>query len=388
MAASRFLSRHKVELHRHLEGAVRLSTVLDVARRHGVALPHGRNGELTESSRLTLEGIRPHIQTLEPFPNLETLLNIFDYTQSTFKSLDVFHRIAKEAVEDAYEEGVRCLELRYAPAFASMNHGHSWKDVLQSIQAGIADGVDATMGPDASPMGVGLICIGVGAMGDATMKNTTDFFLENLDSFCGFDMAGAEQNVADFESHFRRVQEAGASITCHASEDLLVGKPQNALTAVEALGARRIGHGIQIHRDQDVMRRIRDSGVLLEVSVTSNVLTSAVSSIEDHPVRKLWEYGIPVCPNTDDPGIMAIDINHEWDVWESRLGFSDQELDAMTIIALKHSFLPDNEKELLFSNFFADTAARMSQGVATANFDEAVAFAEALHKESVAGEST
>ena len=137
---SEFASRPKVELHRHLEGAVRLSTVLDLAKVHGVALPHGEEGTMTVPERLTLEGIRPHIQTLAPFPNLETLLDIFDYTQSTFCDLSAFERIAREAVLDAHAEGIRLLELRYAPSFASLNHNFAYGDVLSAIQEGVRSG--------------------------------------------------------------------------------------------------------------------------------------------------------------------------------------------------------------------------------------------------------
>jgi hypothetical protein len=117
---SEWAPRPKVELHRHLEGAIRLSTVLEEAQRHGVALPHGPHAEPTPAPQLTLEGIRPHIQTLQPFPDLASLLSIFDRTQSTLCDMESFRRIAHEAVLDAHAEGIRALELRYAPSFASM----------------------------------------------------------------------------------------------------------------------------------------------------------------------------------------------------------------------------------------------------------------------------
>ena len=351
-----FGARPKVELHRHLEGAVRLSTVLDLAQRHGVALPHGDEGGTTPAPKLTLEGIRPHIQTLAPFPNLETLLDIFSHTQSTFGSVDAFERIAREAVLDAHEEGIRLLELRYAPSFASIGHGYEFNEVLEAVQEGVRAGQRELGG--AEEIGVGLICIGVGAMGPEEMQKTTDFFLERQDAFCGFDMAGAETNVLQHADCFRRVREAGGKITCHASEDLVEGIPANALNAVEVLGAERVGHGIQIVKDRDVMDRLRERDVLLEVSVTSNWLTAAVGPhIRDHPVRKLWEHGIKVQPNTDDPGIMGIDLNNEWHVWKHELGFSDEELDAMQMLALERSFLGEAEKERLWARHFAEQSA-------------------------------
>jgi len=346
----------KVELHRHLEGSVRLTTVLDEAIKHQVSLPHGPNGDLTPSNQLTLEGIRPHIQSLKPFPNLATLLNIFDFTQSTFVNLDVFHRIAKEAVLDAHEEGIRCLELRYAPSFASMPpNTHAFEDVLEAIEDGIEDAQHMLGGQDA--IGVGLLCIGVGAMGQAEMYLTTDFYLQNQNRFVGFDMAGAEQNVLEHKDCFQRVSDAGGRITCHASEDLEFGVPSNALNAVSVLHAERVGHGIQIIKDKEIMNIIRDKKIMLEVSVSSNWLTAGVDTLENHPVRKLWRHGIACCPNTDDPGIMGIDINHEWHIWRQTLGFSADDMAAMTLLALDRCFLPESTKHRLHDAHFFNVAA-------------------------------
>eukprot|EP00940_MAST-03C_sp_MAST-3C-sp2_P001043 g1043.t1 len=269
---------------------------------------------------LTVAGIRPHIQTLKPFQNLETLLNVFDRTQSTFVKIDAFRRIAQEAVVDAHEENIKLIELRYAPSFASMNHEHSFEDVLGAIEEGIAEGIAHSGKGGDSPLAVGLICIAVGAMGADAFEKTANFYLKNQDRFVGFDMAGAEQNVLDFKAQFKRVKDAGGRVTCHASEDRADGHPQNALNAIESLGAERIGHGIQIVRSTEVMRAVRDRDALLEVSVTSNFLTNAVDSVVAHPARTLWEYGIPLCINTDDPGIMGISLNDEWDVWRDELG--------------------------------------------------------------------
>jgi len=369
----------KVELHRHLEGSVRLTTVLEEAIKHNVSLPHGSNGEMTLSSNLTLEGIRPHIQSIKPFPNLETLLEIFNHTQSTFVKLDVFYRIAKEAVLDAHEEGIRCLELRYAPSFASMppNDHHSFQDVLQAIQDGIKD-AQTTLGGDDS-IGVGILCIGVGAMGPGAMNATTEFYLNNQDAFVGFDMAGAEQNVLEHQACFQRVHDAGGRITCHASEDVEMGSPENALNAVTLLKAERIGHGIQTIKDTKVMDVLRDRSILLEVSVTSNWLTGAVPTIESHPAKKLWEHGILLCPNSDDPGIMGIDANHEWSIWTEKLGFGADDMTAMTIHALDRSFISDDVKKRIFDLHFSTLVPEVRNDT-TQSFEASLAWAHAHHR--------
>merc|ERR1711871_483375 len=151
-----------------------------------------------------------------------------------------------------------------------------------------------------------------------------------------------------------RVRAAGGRITCHASEDLLEGVPENALNAVEILGAERIGHGIQIVKDRGIMDTLRERDVMLEVSVTSNWLTAAVGpNLSDHPAKLLWNHGIKVHPNTDDPGIMGIDLNNEWHIWKYTLGFSDEELDAMQLLALERSFLQVSVKGELWAKHFS-----------------------------------
>ena len=168
------------------------------------------------------------------FPQLEALLDIFNHTQSTFGDVAACERIAREAVLDAHAEGIRVLELQYAPSFASIGHGYAFEDVLSAVEEGVREGQRQLGGED--EIGVGLICIGVGAMGPEEMQKTTDFFLARQDAFCGFDMAGAETNVLQHKECFRKVREAGGRITCHASEDLVEGIPENALKAVEVLG--------------------------------------------------------------------------------------------------------------------------------------------------------
>ena len=134
------------------------------------------------------------------------------------------------------------------------------------------------------------------------------------------------------------------------------------------------------------MEAIKSSGAILEVSVTSNWLTNAVPSIASHPARLLWEFGIPICINTDDPGIMAIDLNHEFDIWTS-LGFSNEELEAMTIYSLDRSFLPEDEKQRLFRRYFMESQRHFSAstagtaaGGAWASLREAAKDAEAVQQ--------
>lgn len=404
----------KVELHRHLEGAVRLRTILEEARRHqvdhlpGVSLhdtkqvfdyfdvsgtgrvsaedflrasremgiqatpqqasaliesqfPSSSNSMVVGSQAprelefdqfshlmesLMLSELRPYVLTDSPFPDLKSLLDRFDRTQSVFKDMKTFERIAFESVEDAYNEGVRLLELRYAPSFCSMEHDHDFGAVLRAVQAGVAAATERY------DIQVGLICIAVGAMGPEQVEKTIDFLLDNRDAFVGFDLAGAETELSQWAPMFRRVSDANIPITCHASEDRTTGLPTNAVVAIESLGATRIGHGVQIVQDKRAMEAVRAHGVLLEVSVSSNYLCGCFPSVEAHPARKLWDFGIPLSINTDDPGIMALDMAGEYAIWHNTLGFDPTEMLASNHNALDHSFLDKENVERVRAAYF------------------------------------
>ena len=376
-AAARALP--KVELHRHLEGAVRLKTVLDEARRHGIRLPLP-DGVENDPEKLSLEELRQHIIAEQPFADLASLLAIFDRTQAVFCDMETFRRIAREAVEDAAADNIKLLELRYAPSFASMNHQHPFADVLDAVEEGVAQG-RAAAASAGTPIDVGLICIAVGAMGAEEFERTADFAIERAASFCGFDCAGAEQDLAAFAPYFARVAAEAPTlgITCHASEDLIDGVPANALCALRDLGATRIGHGVQIVRDSTVVDAVAESGALLEISVTSNVLTNAVESAAAHPARALWQRGIPLSICSDDPGIMNITLSDEYELWATTLGFSLDELRATNVYALERSFLPRDVVEAAWATHFRPAhSARDAEAEAPRTLSEAVLWAKSV----------
>jgi len=234
---------------------------------------------------------------------------------------------------------------RYAPSFCSMGHEHSFEMVLEAVQRGIAR---AKAGRDIE---VGLICIAVGIMGPEEFAKTVDFLLANRDAFVGFDLAGAETELKQWEGEFRRVRDAGVPVTCHASEDKTTGVPANAVTAIESLGAARIGHGVQIIQDRRAMEAVKAHQVLLEVSVSSNYLCGCFPEGE-HPARELWDFGIPLCINTDDPGIMSLDLQGEYELWHKTLGFRKDELRASNVWALDHSFLPKEARDKVAREYF------------------------------------
>ena len=188
-----------------------------------------------------------------------------------------------------------------------------------------------------------------------------DFLLRHREAFVGFDMAGAEQEPAQWADSFRRAREAGLGITVHCAEDRLLGAPANALAALNVLQATRLGHGVQIHRDRAVMDAVRDSGALLELCVSSNYLTGAVPSVAAHPARALFDHGIRLSINTDDPGSMNCTLSSECAVWHDVLGFSVAEIARMNVDALAASFVDAAVKDRVLREHFPGERAEPSR---------------------------
>src|SRR5262249_8032320 len=155
----------------------------------------------------------------------------------------------------------------------------------------------------APDIAVGLVGIVRKILGPREAAYTTDFIIENRDTFVGLDLADQDIGfeIRRFRPMIERARAAGLHFTTHCGEDDVPEAPQHVRVAIEELGAERIGHGIYIHRDPAVMALARERGVLFELCPTSNWLTSSVPSIATHPIRTLMEHGVPVSINSDDP---------------------------------------------------------------------------------------
>jgi len=147
----------------------------------------------------------------------------------------------------------------------------------------------------------------------------------------GDEVAGPAEG---FGAAFEYARDAGLRLTAHAGE---TDGPESIRTAL-ALGAERIGHGIRAVDDPDLMRRLREEQIPLEVCITSNVKTGAVASLEVHPVRRLFDAGVPITLNTDDPGLFETDLAREFGIARDSFGFSDAELAGIAGAATQFRF--------------------------------------------------
>lgn len=277
----------------------------------------------------------------EPMRDLEAVLFKFLMVQKVLRSEEILTRITIEAIEDAVTEGIRILELRYAPTY--VRQGHEDLSFAQ-IQAAIMKGIEKTRH---LPIAVGLIAIIQRTLSLKEANYVTDFAIEHKNEFLALDLADNEVGFEPrpFQPLFERAKKAGLHITVHSGESNVPESPGYVRDAIELLGAERIGHGVQIYRSAEIIQFVAQRRIPLELCPTSNWLTNAVSSTAAHPFRKLMEAGVLVTLNSDDPGVFDIDLNFEYGVMEREHGFTTADFEHINDIAAAASFIPLAEKQ-------------------------------------------
>ncbi len=319
----------KVELHRHLEGALRLSTLKELAPAVGIEVPEN-----------ALECVNKFLVTT-PMKDLGTVLQKFMMTQAVLASEEILTRITYEAIEDAAAEGIRVLELRYAPTF--INDGHptlNWEKITAAVQRGVKMA-------NSLPIAVGFLGTIQRTRSINEALSIMDFFIEHKEHFVGVDLADNEDGFdpKPFAPVFAKAKNQGMPITIHAGEINSESSAQNVKDSIEYLNASRIGHGLQISRDAKIIEFVRKHSITLELCPTSNWLTNAISSPELHPIRQLINAGVLVTINSDDPGIFAIDLTHEYDLLQRKYGFTIADFERCNDIAAQASFIPLLKKQ-------------------------------------------
>ena len=315
-----------VELHRHLDGSIRLETILDLADQHGIALP-----------ATDVAGLAPYIHVDESTPGLMAFLERFEHLTAVLVDAEACRRVAYEYVEDARSEGIDYIELRYSPWFMAESHGMNPAEVMEAC----ADGVRAAerdTGVRANIIGILSRTYGVEAC-----EKELDAILAHRDHIVGVDLAGDEFRYPAhlFKAHFDRVRDAGLHVTIHAGE---ADGPQSVWSAIKDLGAERIGHGFRAVEDPALVEYMAKHGIGLEVCPTSNLHTSTVRSYTSHPIKSLADEGVKFCLNTDDPGISAIDLEHEYTVAAPATGLSGRQIHQSQLDGLEMAFLSEEDK--------------------------------------------
>jgi len=325
-----FRAYPKVDLHRHLEGTMRLNTMLEVARAHSITIPASLSGLV-------------QVQDQDP-QTFQNFLGKFNTLRLFYRSPDVIHRITREAVEDAAKDNVRYLELRFTPVALSRAERFPIHDVMDWVV------VSAREAAKKWKVKVGLIA--------SVNRHESPELAEQVawlaaghfkDSIVGLDLAG---NEAEFPSQpfygiFKEAKQSGLRITVHAGE---WGPAKNVREAIEELGAERVGHGVRVLEDSYTVALAREHGTVFEVCITSNYQSGVIPTQTKHPLPRMLDAGLNVTIDTDDPSVSRITLSHEYRRVCGELALSVDVLKRRIVAAAEAAFLPEKDKIELVKN--------------------------------------
>ncbi|TET55378.1 MAG: adenosine deaminase [Anaerolineales bacterium] len=324
----------KVDLHRHLEGSLRLSTLAEIAGQHGVDLPG-----------CDIEELRPLVTARDDEPDFHRFLRKFEVLRRFYCTQEAVERVAYEAVADAAGDNVRYLELRFNPVALARAQSFPLDDVTTWVCMAVAKSA-ADRGIEAK------LILQIGR--DETLKTAAEIaevaLAHREDGVVGLDLAGDEVKypAAPFSPIFRAARQDGLNVTVHAGE---AGGAANVREAIELLGAQRIGHGLRTIDDQETVELVRTQQTTLEVCPTSNLQTGVVDSLSSHPLPLLLNQGIRATINTDDPSVSDTTLTDEYLTAALAMEITTEQIKETILDAVRGSFQPQGERETMLEWF-------------------------------------
>ncbi|MGD2045245.1 MAG: adenosine deaminase [Gemmatimonadota bacterium] len=315
----------KPELHVHLDGSLRPTTMVELAADRGVTLP-APDAEGLADAMLVRRAM-----------SLEQYLEGFAVTLSLMQDAEALDRIACELVEDCAADGVTHLEVRFCPALCTEKSLTS-SDVLDAVLAGLA------RGSSVHSVESRVIVCALRSLPPSASQEMVELALAYQDrGVCAFDLAGSEAGhpVHDHAAALDIAARGRLPVTIHAGEAY---GPASIREAIEIGHARRIGHGTRLQEDADLVRTVRDAGVALEVCLTSNVQTGVTPSYRAHPLRRYFDEGIRVCLCTDNRLMSGVTLTREYEHARDALGFSWSELASVARMGFECAFVPDGAR--------------------------------------------
>lgn len=318
----------KVDIHCHLDGSIRPDTMLDLASNENIKLP----AETTDS-------LSKYIKANEVCASLKEYLEKFNIPIRLMQSYENIYRVTYELIQDAAKQNIRYIEIRFAP----LNHiqnGLSLKDVINASLEGIKYGSKKY-----NVMSNLILCI---MRHDSPEKG--EYIVRQAENFanCGvaaIDLAGDESFPPEIHKKaFEMAKYFGIHRTVHAGE---TGNFENITKSIKFLDAERIGHGVYAFKSKHIMDFLAESKIPLEMCITSNINTSAVSSYVSHPIKKYLDAGIAVTVNTDNTTVSDTNIIKEYNCLVKYQHFTSSDIKKTIANGISASFLEDDDKKKL-----------------------------------------
>lgn len=338
---ARIAAMPKAEIHIHLEGATSAGTYFEIAQRNGVDLPAH-----------TL----PQWQQFFHFESFDHFIEVYVTSTKLLRRADDYELLLRR-----FGAQQAALNVRYTEAFVSCSllpQGVTPDAFFEALQRGM-DAVEREHG------------VRIALIGDISRElpesrhRVVDLVVEGhkRGAFVGLGLGGPEIGFPPelFEDAYARARAAGLRVVAHAGETGGAGSVRGAL---DALGAERIGHGVQSLEDAELIERLRRDGTPLEVCPQSNYRLGIVKSGEPHPIRALFDAGVRCTVNSDDPAMFETDVNREY-LTLAQQGFSEDELWQLNLDTLDSTFLSDADKRALREQWTAlrdETAKQVQKG--------------------------
>jgi adenosine deaminase len=336
----------KTDLHCHLDGSLRIPTLLDLAEKQKVRLPADDADKLFE---LIYPG--------EECRSLEEYLKAFDITLKVLQTEEGLFRAAYELAEDCWKENVRYVEVRYSPML-HQEKGLKLTAIVEAVLQGLRQ-AEHDFG-----IRTGIILCGIRSISAESSLRMAELCVAYKNrGVVGFDLAGAEYNfpAKDHKEAFQLILNNNVNCTAHAGEAY---GPESIAQAIHYCGAHRIGHGTRLRENGDLLNYMNDHRIPLEICLSSNLQTRAATDFISHPLPFYLAYGLRITINTDNRLVTDTTVSKEMLLCHQHYGFRLDDLKEIIISGFKSAFLPYREK--------ADLLKKVTQELATFHEPEVV----------------
>ncbi len=326
----------KVELHVHLEGSIRPTTLAELAEKNHVDLPGG-------------------VAAVYHFSTFADFIDAYMRCAACLCTEEDFQRITYEFLVDEATQGIRYCEVFLSP-MQHLRRDLAFDAIMRGVQAGYRQAAAEHR------IRMGVIFDHGRQFGTAAGQRVLEQALVTRHyGVIGLSIGGDEVHFPPelFADLFRQAAAAGLAVTAHAGE---VCGPESIWGAIRVLGVHRIGHGIHAIQDPVLLERLRQGNIFMDVCPTSNIRTGAVPSLSVHPVRRLFDAGVPLTLASDDPALFQTNLVQEYLLLADSFGFTPRELWQISLNGVRASFLPPADKAALESEFLSTFGDQVADG--------------------------
>ncbi|WP_457586884.1 adenosine deaminase [Ensifer canadensis] len=314
----------KAELHCHIEGATPPELALRQAEKYGL-----------DTSEIITD--RAYV-----WADFTSFVKCYDSVASLFRTQEDYALLAEAYLTELAEVGTIYSEIIVSP-----DHGNTIGLGADAYLEGLAAGMEAAKAK--TGIESRMLITGIRHLGPESVVRTAEFAAKREHALVtGFNLAGEERmhSVADFARAFDIARDAGLGLTIHAGE---LSGAFSVRDALDHVRPSRISHGVRAIEDADLVKRLADEGVVLEVCPGSNISLQVFPDFDAHPLRALHEAGVRVTLNSDDPPFFHTSLAQEYDIASTVMGFDDDDINEMTRTAIQAAFVDETTRQRLLA---------------------------------------